>query len=79
MNLQEAFEALKNLPDTATLDDLTKLAGSLSARDNYAGEGAVPHLYTKTNINDLIQSNKGKVRAINNTDAAEFLKSKAQT
>ena len=77
MNLQEAFEALKNLPDTATLDDLTKLAGSLSARDNYAGEGAATHLYTKTNINDLIQSNKGKVRAINNTDAADFLNSEA--
>ncbi|WP_462274016.1 hypothetical protein [Filifactor alocis] len=76
MNLQEAFEALKNLPDTTTLEDLSKLAGSLSARDNYAGEDAVTHLYTKTTINDLIQSNKGKIRAINNTDAAEFLSNK---
>ena len=77
MNVQEAFEALKKLPDTATLEDLSKLAGSLSARDNYAGEAAVTHLYTKTTINDLIQSNKGKVRAIDNTDAAEFLNSEA--
>ena len=78
MNLQEAFEALKKLPDTATLEDLSKLAGSLSAKDNYAGEGATTHLYTKTNIDDLIQNNKGSIRAIDNTDAAEFLNSEAQ-
>ena len=77
LTLIEAQKELDALVKSGSfsLKDLNSLANKVSVVDTLANDGAVTHLYSKVDIETIVDLSDANIRVINKTPAAKFLDS----